>query len=275
MAGALPDRHRAAAGRVMPVRVGGWLRCRTARTLPSRSSRTPSRIRQVRRIEHQVAHEVGKLPRGRRGLASRGSGPTIPKTPSGKLRRGQPVTPGRLVAAEQSAKSSTRRLRGFCAPFTRVVTRRGRGFVRAHAPFDKQLAGIGGLARRSWGPWRARPGVPQHKRRRVLRAGRAADPRYAPAESLWYPARPPPSATSLRPPSPPPILSRMRPNSRSRSSDDDDVGRRHRVRTSPAAPFGTDSFMQQRGLAKTRERPAGSTSGDPGAGTLVCLELRA
>ena len=95
----LPDRHRARRGprrgrarRAAPSRCGSTPATR-ARPSPSQSSPTPGEDPvEVRRIEHQVAHEVvTEVDVRPRNVVVLGPG-TIPKTPSGKLRRANSVS---------------------------------------------------------------------------------------------------------------------------------------------------------------------------------------
>ena len=90
----LPDRHRArrlprrrACGQAVRWRCG-WTPGRRGRRSPSRSSpRNYQDLDEVRRIEHQVAHEVfAEVDVRPRNVAVLQPG-MIPKTPSGKLRR--------------------------------------------------------------------------------------------------------------------------------------------------------------------------------------------
>ena len=159
-----------AAGRVAGVRPG----CAVAVRLDAGHSRETFAVAvesnafedpaEVRRIEHQVAHEVvSEVDLRPRNVVVLGPG-TIPKTPSGKLRRGRPRSPWSPSPLARSRPPQ--RLPGVDAVLGRLQPQ-----------FDEQLGGVGGLLaeRGNLGAFGGGE-VLQHECRRILAPRRSADP---------------------------------------------------------------------------------------------------
>ena len=155
-----------AAGRVAGVRPGcavavrldaGHARESFAVAVESNAYQDPA---EVRRIEHQVAHEVvSEVDLRPRNVVVLGPG-TIPKTPSGKLRRATSVTLVTLAVPE-----GAERLPGVDPVLGRL-----------QPEFDEQLGGVGGLLaqRGNLGAFGGSE-VLQHECRRILAPRRSTD----------------------------------------------------------------------------------------------------
>ncbi|CKO51510.1 acyl-CoA synthetase (AMP-forming)/AMP-acid ligase II [Mycobacterium tuberculosis] len=202
-----------------------------ANPLPSRSSRTPSRI-PPRFVASSIKWPTRWLPRSTCGLATSWF---LDPGPFRRRRRascvGPTPSPWSPKAAEQTQNPlDTPVARGFCVCSRGSLPGVDAVLCGLHALFDKQLGGIGGLlADRGDLGALGRGKVLQHKRRRVLAAGRAADPDTHPLKVFGtqrghHRAQPVVAAFAA---------ADLEPDAAELEVkvvvDDDDVGRRHRV----------------------------------------------
>ncbi len=158
-------------------------------SLPSRSSRTPSRI--PPRFVASSTAPTRWLPRSTCGLATSWFWTWDHLKTSGKLRRANSVNPVTSVSLSRR-KSPTRRLRGILRSLTRSLPG-GRGLRGLHAPASISSS-VASAACSQIGTWRSVSKVLQHKRRRVLWPGGRLIP-IRTRVKVFGTQRPPPSAT--------------------------------------------------------------------------------